>query len=92
MNIFFINNLQNAESSEFAVPKSLFFLFVFLRSPCKSQKAPGLQHDDLFFFFLEINRFFLDRRCEKAASQSLSCSIFAKTSGHFRAWRLHTAL
>ena len=54
-------------------------VFFYRRTPCQSEKIPGLRRDDVFF---EI--FFRDRRCEKAASQSLSYGIFAKTSGHFR--------
>ena len=53
----------------------------FWRSPVKSQKILGLQHDDLFLEILFL--FSLDRRCGKATPQSLSYGIFAKTSGHF---------
>ena len=56
---------------------------IFLLTTRKKQRDYNAM---TYFFLFEIAYvflFFCDRRCEKAASQSLSYGIFAKNSGHF---------
>ena len=59
MTIFFVNNLQNAKSSEFMVRWPFFSSF--WRSPCKSQKIPNLCPAAWWLFFFFEDHLFLFR-------------------------------